>query len=162
MALAGLGTALPAPAADVGVSVTISQPGVYGRVDIGRFPQPQVVVARPVVVVAPAPRMAPPPPVYMWVPPGHRKHWHKHCHRYEACGVPVYFVQDGWYERHVRPAAAQGPGQAGEPRSLRADEPPRERGQGRGHGEGHGHGEGRGHGDGRGHGEGRGHGKGHD
>ena len=39
---------LPALAADVGVSVQISQPGVYGRIDIGRFPQPQVVVPQPV------------------------------------------------------------------------------------------------------------------
>ena len=40
-------------ATDVGVSVQISQPGVYGRVDIGRFPQPQVIVAQPVVVAPP-------------------------------------------------------------------------------------------------------------
>ena len=29
---------------DIGVSISISQPGVYGRIDIGRFPQPAVVV----------------------------------------------------------------------------------------------------------------------
>ena len=23
--------------------------------------------------------------------------WRKHCHRYNACGQPVYFVQDNWY-----------------------------------------------------------------
>ena len=46
-------SALPARATDVGVSVQISQPGVYGRIDIGRFPQPQVVVAQPVVMVQP-------------------------------------------------------------------------------------------------------------
>jgi hypothetical protein len=40
-------------------------------------------------------------PVYLWVPPGHRKHWSKHCAQYGACGAPVYFVQDRWYREHV-------------------------------------------------------------
>ena len=94
----------PALATDVGVSVHISQPGVYGRVDIGRFPQPQVVVAQPVIVQPrPVTIVQPVQPVYMWVPPGHRQNWRSHCGAYNACGVPVYFVQDGWYERQVRP-----------------------------------------------------------
>ena len=62
-------------AADVGVSVEISQPGVYGRVDIGRFPQPQVIVPQPVLVGRPVVVAQPVQPVYMWVPPGHRKNW---------------------------------------------------------------------------------------
>jgi len=84
--------AWPAHAADVGVSVQISQPGVYGRIDIGRYPQPQVVVQQPVIVAQPRVVVAQPQPVYMWVPPGHQKNWRKHCGRYNACGVPVYFV----------------------------------------------------------------------
>ncbi|MCC7287330.1 MAG: hypothetical protein IT503_14220 [Burkholderiaceae bacterium] len=88
------------PAAEVGVSVQISQPGVYGRIDIGRFPQPQVVVAQP-VLIAPPPVVAAQPPMYLWVPYGHRKHWRKHCHEYNACGVPVYFVRHDWYRDHV-------------------------------------------------------------
>ena len=92
-----------AAAADVGVSVQISQPGVYGRIDIGRFPQPQVVVAQPVIIVRPVVlQQAPPQPGYMWVPPGHRQNWRKHCGQYNACGVPVYFVQDQWYGEHVQ------------------------------------------------------------
>ena len=94
--------ALPVQAADVGVSVSISQPGVYGRIDIGRFPQPQVVVAQPVIIQRPVRVVQAPEPVYMWVPPGHRKNWGKHCGHYQACGVPVYFVQDGWYDREVK------------------------------------------------------------
>jgi hypothetical protein len=90
---------LDARAADVGVSVQISQPGVYGRVDIGRFPQPAVVMPQP-VVIAPQPVVVA-QPVYMWVPPGHQKNWRKHCSRYNACGVPVYFVQDRWYRQQV-------------------------------------------------------------
>ena len=93
-----------AAAVDVGVSVQISQPGVYGRIDIGRFPQPQVVLAQPVIIMRPVVvHQAPPPqPVYMWVPPGHRQNWRKHCGKYNACGVPVYFVQDQWYGEHVQ------------------------------------------------------------
>ncbi len=95
---------LPAAAVNVGVSVQISQPGVYGRIDVGRFPQPQVVLAQPVIIHRPAvPVMAAPAPVYMWVPPGHRKNWRKHCAAYGACGVPVYFVRHDWYDSHVRP-----------------------------------------------------------
>ena len=105
-AVAGLSLAhaTGALAADVGVSVQISQPGVYGRIDIGRFPQPQVVLSQPVVIMRPVVvHQAPPPqPVYMWVPPGHRKDWRKHCGQYRACGVPVYFVQDQWYGEHVQ------------------------------------------------------------
>lgn len=105
LAAAVLSLAAPwAHAADVGVSVQISQPGVYGRIDIGRFPQPQVVVAQPVIITRPvvvAP--APPEPVYLWVPKDHRKNWRKHCARYGACGVPVYFVQHGWYGQKVHP-----------------------------------------------------------
>ena len=99
-----LSAATGAAASDVGVSVQISQPGVYGRIDIGRFPQPQVVVAQPVIIVRPVVvHQAPPPqPVYMWVPPGHRQNWRKHCGQYNACGVPVYFVQDQWYGEHVQ------------------------------------------------------------
>lgn len=99
---AGLPFGLPAHAADVGVSVSISQPGVYGRVDIGRFPQPQVVVAQPVTIYRPVVVQPAVQPVYMWVPPGHRKNWRKHCGQYGACGVPVYFVQDRWYGEHVQ------------------------------------------------------------
>lgn len=106
---------------DVGVSIGISQPGVYGRIDIGRFPQPQIVVAQPVVVLQPR-HARPVQPVYMWVPPGHRKKWSKHCQSYGACGVPVVFVRDDWYEQHVMP------------RERRGGQDDDHRGKGKGHG----------------------------
>jgi hypothetical protein len=93
-----------AHATDVGVSIAISQPGVYGRIDIGHFPQPAVVVAQP-VIIAPAPVGVVVQPVYMWVPKGHRKDWSKHCRHYNACGVPVYFVRHDWYDQQVRYSA---------------------------------------------------------
>ena len=116
-----------ATATEVGVSVQISQPGVYGRIDIGRFPQPQLVVAAPVIVLRPAVVHQPPPPVYMWVPPGHRKNWRKHCGAYNACGVPVYFVQDGWYDQHVHPKGK------GHDKGRDKDH---DKGRGKGHGKG--------------------------
>jgi hypothetical protein len=102
-----LAVAAPAFAADVGVSVSISQPGVYGRVDVGRFPQPALVMAQPVIVQRPVGYYHP-EPVYMWVPPAHRVNWRRHCGAYGACGVPVYFVQDRWYDNHVRHPAPRG------------------------------------------------------
>jgi len=104
LSLAAAGVAGSARAADVGVSITVSEPGVYGRIDIGRFPQPEVVLRQPVIVAPPRVRpVHPVEPVYLWVPPGHRKAWKSYCGRYGACGVPVMFVQDGWYDQHVRP-----------------------------------------------------------
>jgi hypothetical protein len=85
-----------AQAADVGVSINISQPGFYGRIDVGRvpgplviYPQPIIIEQRPVAVVR--------QPIYLRVPPGHEKNWGRYCNRYGACGQPVYFVQDNWY-----------------------------------------------------------------
>lgn len=93
-ALAAL--AAPTLAADVGVSVSIGQPGFYGQIDIGNYPRPQVIYAEPVVVQR-VPVGVVRQPVYLHVPPGHAKNWSKHCYRYDACGRPVYFVQDRWY-----------------------------------------------------------------
>jgi len=90
----------PALAADVGVSIGIGQPGFYGRLDIGNFPQPQVIYSQPVVIEqVPMDR----PPIYLRVPPGYAKHWKKHCHEYNACGERVLFVQDNWYSHEYAP-----------------------------------------------------------
>ena len=43
-------------------------------------------------------------------PPGHRKNWKKHCGEYHACGTPVYFVKDEWYDSHVKPGKGNGKG----------------------------------------------------
>jgi hypothetical protein len=89
----------PAFAADVGVSVTVGQPGFYGRIDIGNFPQPPIIFAQPVIIQRPPQvvAVAPIAPIYLHVPPGHEKHWSKHCAQYHACDRPVYFVRDDWY-----------------------------------------------------------------
>jgi len=85
---------LPASAADVGVSVTVGQPGFYGRIDIGDFPRPVLVYPEPIIV---RPVGIAYEPIYLHVPPGQAKKWHNYCGQYNACGRPVYFVQDHWY-----------------------------------------------------------------
>jgi len=121
----------PALAADVGVSVSIGEPGFYGRIDIGSFPQPQLVYPQP-VVIAPAPYAVVQQPIYLRVPPGHAKDWRKHCGRYNACGQRVYFVQDSWYQNVYVPTY-QG-------RSGKGD---KGRGHDKGNGNGKGHGKGK-------------------
>ena len=135
-AVAAVTVTTPVLAADVGVSVTIGDPGFYGRLDIGGFPPPQVIYRQPIAIEwVPMER----PPVYLRVPPGHAKHWHKHCRKYNACGERVYFVQDNWYNREYVP---------------RYQEQHRERGDGN-------HGNNKNKGKGNDHDQGKGKGKGH-
>jgi len=89
-----------AQAADVGVSVSIGQPGFYGQIDIGDFPRPRVLYAQPIIVER---GVIIGQPIYLRVPPGHARNWKKHCHEYHACGERVYFVHDDWYEREYVP-----------------------------------------------------------
>lgn len=87
-----------AHAATPNVNVTIGGevvPGVYGRIDIGNAPPP-VLYPQPVIVVQ-QPRAVRAAPVYLHVPPGHAKNWPKHCHKYNACAQPVYFVRSAEY-----------------------------------------------------------------
>jgi hypothetical protein len=125
-------------AGDVGVSINIGEPGFYGRIDIGNFPQPQLIYPQPVVIQR-TPEFVSAPPIYLHVPPGHEKHWSKHCAQYNACGRPVYFVRDDWYNKEYAPRYRRGGDHY----------------QGEGHDAGHGHGEG--HDKGHGHDEGRDH-----
>ena len=128
---------------EVGVTVQINQPGVYGRVDIGRVPAPPVLLyPEPVVMVPGQVVVHQRPPIYLHVPPGHSRHWRKHCHRYNACGQPVYFVRDDWYQRHYDPEHRRDwehdrrrPDDRGHGRGDDWDD-----GHGRKHGRGHGHG----------------------
>lgn len=139
LAAAILGSAILPATAGTSVSLTIGEPGFYGRIDIGGMPPPPVIVATPVIIEPVRVSVA---PVYLRVPMDHQKKWGKYCARYDACGRPVLFVRDDWYLRDYAPA-------------YRAK-------HGKGHGKGHGK-PGKGHGGddhGGGHG-GKGHGKGH-
>jgi hypothetical protein len=86
---------VPALAADVGVSISIGQPGFYGRINIGDYPHPQLLYRQPRLIH----RVAARAPIYLHVPPGHARNWSKHCREYDACGERVYFVQDRWYNQ---------------------------------------------------------------
>ncbi len=68
--------ASPAIAGDVGVSIAVGQPGFFGQINIGNYPQPQLIYRQPVVVQQ-APEFISAPPIYLHVPPGHEKHWSK-------------------------------------------------------------------------------------
>jgi len=126
-------TAAPALATDVGVSVSIGQPGFYGTIDIGNVPRPQVIYAEP-VVIQPVPVGVVRRPVYLHVPPGHAKNWRRYCGRYDACGQPVYFVQERWYNEVYVPQHRAG-------RVVyREDDRHRYRDDERGHGRGKGKG----------------------
>lgn len=106
----------------VGVSIGINQPGVYGRIDIGAFPQPRIIYPQPVVIMQ-TPIAVHQQPVYLYVPPGHQKNWKKHCGRYNACSQPVYFVQEDWVRERYEERQSHG-----------------DRGHGNGNGKGHGKG----------------------
>lgn len=128
--------AAPAFAADVGVSISVGQPGFYGRIDIGNaYPRPVLVYPQAVVVDrVPAGR----PPLYPNVPPGHAKHWSRHCREYNACGERVYFVRNDWYEREYVPHYQREHGPR-EDRHGMHDEGHREHGQGHDHRDHDGH-----------------------
>ena len=90
---------VPAYSGDVSASIGVSQPGFYGQINIGNLPRPAVIYAQPVWIERPR-KVVAVQPVYLHVPPGHEKHWAKHCGKYGACGRPVLFVREDWYQTH--------------------------------------------------------------
>jgi hypothetical protein len=117
---------------NVGVSVHMNQPGLYGRVDIGNVPTPPVVIYQQPVVIVPSPVVVQQQPIYLHVPPGHAKHWAKHCGSYNACGQRVYFVQERWYQDQYVPMQRRHDRDRDD-----RDDHDGGRGHGRGHGKGH-------------------------
>lgn len=108
-----LASTLPAQARDNGVSVFIGGPGVVGRIDLGHFPLPPLILPNPVLIkrLLGAALL---PPLYLWAPPEQRNNWRNHCAAYGACERPVYFVRDDWYQAHRpwsgAPVVRQRPG----------------------------------------------------
>ncbi len=99
-AVAAVSAAPAWSAMDVAVGITIREPGMYGRIEIGAQPPPPLIYTQPVIIRQPA-VVVQQPPLYLYVPPGHAKNWGKHCGRYNACARPVYFVQETWIQdRH--------------------------------------------------------------
>jgi len=141
--LAATLTVITAPvlAADVGVSISVGEPGFYGRIDIGDEPQPEIIYRQPVIIER-APYPISSEPLYLHVPPGHEKHWRKHCREYDACGRQVYFIRDRWYNEVYSPRYRERREYRGERHDDERRDDEREHGHGRDH-----HDEGRGHDD---------------
>jgi hypothetical protein len=98
MAAVALAGASVGRAGDLGINIILSgqvAPGVYGQVQLGNASPPPLVYAQPMLI---EPQFAPPPPVYLHVPPGHARNWRKYCRQYNACNRPVYFVRSAEYE----------------------------------------------------------------
>ena len=74
-----------------------AEPGIYGVIDVAKFPKPQVINPKPIVATLPAKNAKKMKPVYLHVPVGHERHWQAHCGSYDACGTPVFFVTEGWF-----------------------------------------------------------------
>jgi hypothetical protein len=127
--------AIPAFAADVGVSISVGQPGFYGQIDIGGYPPPRLIYREPRVIERIAVNRS---PVYLHVPPGHARNWRKHCHEYNACGERVYFVRDSWYDREYVPRYQEHHGDRRDDRRNEKHDR-RDKGHGNDHGKGHGH-----------------------
>jgi len=126
---------------NVGVSIGINQPGVYGRINIGNVPPPALILSQPVIIQRPQ-VVYERAPIYLYVPTAHQQNWRQYCGRYSACSQPVYFVRDEWVRERYH-----------------AEHPGSDRGRHRGHDRQ----DDRGHpGKGKGHDNGPGKGKGHD
>ena len=138
MLLAGAGSSY---AGGLDIHVLLSgqvAPGLYGQVNIGNERPPPVVYAQPMLI---EPQAAPPPPIYLHVPPGHAKNWRVHCHEYNACNRPVYFVRsqeyDPEYQRHYqeheRDREMERQRWQDRQRNQERDRDDHDRGHGRGH-----------------------------
>lgn len=121
----------PVLAADVGVSVSIGDPNFYGHIVIGNAPPPVLVYREPMVVVRP---QAVVQPIYLRVRPGHAQDWRKYCSQYDACGRPVYFVQDDYYRDVYAPHQHKHHGKKGHGNKNGNG---KKHGNGKDHGKGH-------------------------
>ena len=104
LALTAAAATAPAFAGNVGISISVGEPGFYGQIDIGGYGRPGLVYGEPVVL---APRYRAYAPVYIRAPRDHYRNWGRYCGRYNACSRPVYFVRDEWYSNVYAPRYRQ-------------------------------------------------------
>ncbi len=140
-ALATLAVGSAAAGTNVGVSIGIHQPGVYGRIDIGNMPQPALIYEQPMIIAQP-PVYIERRPIYLYVPPGHQQDWRRYCGRYNACGQPVYFVRDDWVRERYEQSHPGWDRRRQQGRGSDRGDDDRGHGHGRKEGKGHGHGRG--------------------
>lgn len=124
--------------AQIDVNINLGDPGFYGRINSVDM-RPRVYVTQPVIVQQAARHSA--DPVYLRVPPGHRKNWRKHCDKYDACGQRVLFVRDDWYTNSYAPRVREKVVYREVHRDRRSDgRRDRDDDHGRDHGDDRGHG----------------------
>ena len=97
------------------LSLQLGQTGYYGSIDLGNLRAPPVIYQQPMIIDRSVQYSG--QPMYMRVPPGHAKKWSKHCAAYNACGRPVYFVQDSWYNNTYAPQYRKTHGKRGDDRN---------------------------------------------
>lgn len=103
------------------IDIHIGGSGYYGRIDMGNLGRPPVLYQEPMFIARPQ-NYRSMQPLYLRVPPGHAKKWSKHCGAYNACGQPVYFVQDSWYNNTYAPRYRQSHGERDNDRNFRQDD----------------------------------------
>jgi hypothetical protein len=74
----------------------------HGTVDVRNFSRPDLVSPHPVIIRFMSAQMLA-RALYLHVPQAHRTEWAGYCHFYQACGHPVYFVTEKWFDRVYRP-----------------------------------------------------------
>jgi len=87
--------------ADPVITVSVGEPGFYGRLDLGDAPKPVLVSPSPVIIER---EHVVEEPTYVYVPAEQQHDWANYCARYDACSRPVYFVEDHWYNEVYVPA----------------------------------------------------------
>ena len=122
LAASALLLAVAQPVLAQNMSISVTQPGVYGRVDIGQ-PVPQTAWVNPnPVIIQQASNGYQRQPIYLYVPPTHLNNWGRYCSRYNACAQPVVFVRDQWVrERHAQYRAGPPGHRDGHPGRGRGD-----------------------------------------
>ncbi|HWU84871.1 MAG TPA: hypothetical protein VN028_06010 [Rhodocyclaceae bacterium] len=104
--LSCLGTLFSTVHAQTMVTLSMGQPGYYGRIEIGNaYPQPALLFPNAIMG---NPGVYTGEPVYMHVPPAHAYAWSRYCSFYGACDWMVYFVEDGWYNEVYVPGFRSG------------------------------------------------------
>ena len=104
LALTAAAATAPAFAGNVGISISVGEPGFYGQLDIGGYGRPGLIYSQPVVLAARHRAYA---PVYVRAPRDHYRNWGRYCGRYNACSRPVHFVRDEWYSNVYVPRHRQ-------------------------------------------------------
>jgi len=93
--------------AQTSLTVPLGQSGYYGRITIGNQAPPPVLGYGPVIAwpSRDSNRWGPSAiePIYLRVPPQQARDWRRYCGLYQACSVPVLFVQDDWYRNTYAP-----------------------------------------------------------